>query len=177
VVASPRLATPDGARRGRATRAVGVARYRFPMSGSGPELPDAEVRLARYIDAYARDAEEFAFTHFLAEFSEEAYGRLFDVSGDPRMFGVYQITEDTRAAIEALSSVKLDLSRYDYFLECGTTNDPDIPGTPVGHLDETTGHPPPLELSPVFGTTWRARPKMSMRHGPLNWIVRLLRRT
>ena len=109
----------------------------------------ARLKLARYIAGYEKDGEKRVWTHYLSDFSIEAYARMFDLGDDPRMFLCYQIVEENRAEIERLTGVELDLARHDCFLECGTTDDPEIPGEPLGKLDEETGYPPPL-LPPAW---------------------------
>ena len=107
----------------------------------------AEMKLARYITGFDKKTEKHVWTHYLTSFSVEAYGRFFELYDDHRMFLCYPIAEENKAAIEALSGVVFDLDRYDYFIECGTTDDPEVPGEPLGELDSTTGFPPPLNAT------------------------------
>lgn len=117
------------------------------------------MRLIRYIACYEKHGDEFVERRILSRFPLEKIKSWFDTEGDPRMFACYQIDETVRESVENLTGVKIDLSMYDCFLECGTTDDESIPGEPLGRLDDETGYPPPFDPPDWIDGATQVKPK------------------
>lgn len=75
-------------------------------------------RLIRTLAYFSKKDESFVDEYELNGISLLKLKKIFDEAGDSEMLYCYQVTRDKIAFFEEFLNVKLDLSKYDYFLEC-----------------------------------------------------------
>lgn len=119
------------------------------------------MKLVRYIAGYSKQLEILTEVIYLEDFSLESVAPYFDVDGDPQMYLCYAITGDLEPIFKNLFGVELDLSTFDYFLECGTTDNAALPGHVINEPSEATGYPPPLEPPTLTEGAVAVKPKTS----------------